>query len=172
MITPLSESAQNYKFSSEQTLIDPADMQQFFVVRKVANPIEWITHTDRFVSIVVIDIIIADWTNRKIHTFSIPLSTCTLITEIKFKSVEKTIADQLIKGIIKEAYAVDYFTQEAIFEEKKYDLGSKCKNKEIVICGGEIFIGDDFGILIDQAIKKYTNRPFYSYSFKNEYSTF
>lgn len=120
----------------------------------------------------LLQIIIVDFTNNKIHSTRTPFSTLTYRVSLPISDLEQTIAELIKKGTINEKYIVDLFTQEALFESKRKELESKYQNKEIVVCGGEIFSGDDLDKLINDANMKYPNRPFYSHSFKHEYSTF
>jgi len=117
-------------------------------------------------------IIIVDWTNRRIHSYTTPLTTTTLIPQESLSDLEGIVAEWLARGIVNEIYVVDLFTQESIFETKRIELESKYQGKEIVVCGGEVFVGDNFDELANQANKKYPKRPFFSYSLKHEYSTF
>ena len=120
----------------------------------------------------LLQIITLNWTDKRIHSFMIPFTTSTLLPQEQLSDLETTISELLVKGVINEKYVVDLFTQEALFESKKTELESKYQGKEIVVCGGEIFVGDDVDKLIDEANHKYQNRPFYSHSFKHQYSTF
>lgn len=120
----------------------------------------------------LLQIIIVDFTDKRTHYTIIPFTTTTLILKTILSELENTVAKWLAKGTVNESYVVDLFTQESIFEMKKTELESKYPDKEIVVCGGEIFVGDSFDESVNQASQKHPKRPFYSHSFKQEYSTF
>jgi len=169
--TPETQSSRNFKIESKQLSFDLRDTQQYFRVRRRGKSQEWPTIGDRFGYFLIIDVITVDWTNRKIHAFSTPLTTPTYQEIPPISALEDTLSYQLIKDLITESYLVDFYTQQSIFELKKNDLEKEHPNKEIIVCGNEIFVGDYFDELMKTAKKKYPNRPFYSYSLKQEYSS-
>lgn len=173
MKTPQSDSSRNFKIESKQIFVDLQSHQQFFgLIRKRGKSVEWPTFGSRFGFQLIVDVIISDWTNRRIHAYYTPIVELTFDVEEQISAVDDTISRLLAKGNINEEYVVDFFTQEAIFENKKSELQLKYPDKEVLVCGGEIFTGDSFEELEKNAKEKYPNYPFYSHSFKSEYSTF
>ena len=110
--------------------------------------------------------------NLRIYTYYTPITLPTFEIKQPITDVEETIAKLLQKGTIDESYAVVFFTQEAIFENKKSELQKQYTDKIIVVCGSQIFIGDNFDEAERKAQAKYPDQPFFSHSFKKEYSTF
>lgn len=173
MNIPQSDSSRNFKIDSKQIFVDLPSHQQFFgLVRKRGKSVEWPTFGSRFGFQLIVDVIIVDWTNKRIHAHYTPFAELTFEIEEQISAVDDAISQLLAKEDVNEEYVVDFFTQEAIFENKKSELKLKYSDKEVLVCGGEIFVGNSFDDLEKNAKERYPNRPFYSHSFKNEYSTF
>ncbi|MEX2706801.1 MAG: hypothetical protein Q6352_016330 [Candidatus Freyrarchaeum guaymaensis] len=66
-------------------------------------------------------------------------------------------------GLLKRKDFVEIMKQRKILEEKRETL-SKYKGKVVVVCGGEIFVGDTLDEAVEKAKAKHKNKPFYSES--------
>lgn len=68
------------------------------------------------------------------------------------------------KGVIEDSFIQEVLTQKRIFEENRKKLEDENYGKTIVVCGGDIFVGEDFDDALHKAKKKHGNRPYYSES--------
>jgi hypothetical protein len=90
------------------------------------------------------------------------------IEESEQKSeLDKKVIKLFEKKIVDETYVVDLFKQEQIFKDNFEEI-KKNQYKEVLVCGDEIFTGDNFEEILQKARTSHPNKPFYSYSFKNE----
>lgn len=167
-----TDPCKNVENKREPTVSNIPKLIYFLEIKTIGKSREYPTIGGRFGFDNLLQIIIVDFTNQKIHTTMIPFATTTLILKSVLSELENTVSALIANGTINEKYVVDLFTQEALFEDKRKELESKYQGKEIVVCGGEIFTGDDVDKLIEKSSVKYPKRPFYSHSFKKEYSTF
>ena len=118
------------------------------------------------------NITIVERTGLGTHLSFTPFTTSTHKPKPEETEVEKSLSRLLEKNAIDEEYIVDYFTQEAIFEDQKDGLRKKHAGKLLLVCGGDILVGDDLDKLKEQAQAKYPDRPFFSHSFGSEYMLF
>lgn len=173
LVTPKSQSSQTPARKSKQTLIQTQPQYVLHsVFIKKGKSVEMSTFGEHYNWDNILEIITVDWINLRIYHNYTPLTIPAYEIKYEITEVEKSISKLLAEGIIDEKYVVDYFTQEALFESKKYELREKYAEQMILICGGEIFVGNNFEELEKQAQMKYSNRPFYSHSFRTEYSMF
>lgn len=78
--------------------------------------------------------------------------------------LERAVQELLASGRLTEEYAMDLFTQEAIFQDQKEELLQRFHGKEVVICGGEIFVGETLSEAQEKAVEKHPGRPFFAAS--------
>lgn len=141
--------------------------------RKKGKALEWTTLEQEPRIFYPMAVIMNIWnTNKAIRLGITPPVFSTLQESMQISELEHTIMRLIEKGSITEEYAVDMFRQEQIFNDNFEKLQTQYKNKEIVVCGDEIFIGDSFDEALQKATAKYPNRPFYAYSSKKESITF
>ncbi len=77
---------------------------------------------------------------------------------------EKSMIELLKEGLVTSDYVQDVFQQEQLFKDNFERVKKEFPNKDIAVCGGEIFVGDTLKDAEKKAHDKYKNRPTYSYS--------
>lgn len=84
--------------------------------------------------------------------------------ETKTPEVKDSLKILEQKGVIEDSFIQEVLTQKRIFEENRKKFEEKNYGKTIVVCGGDIFVGEDFDDALRKAKKKHGNRPYYSES--------
>lgn len=77
---------------------------------------------------------------------------------------EKSMEGLLKEGVVTYDYVQDIFQQEQLFKDNFERIKKEFPDKDIVVCGGEIFVGETLEDAEGIARDKYKNRPTYSYS--------
>lgn len=68
------------------------------------------------------------------------------------------------KGVIDDSFIKEILRQKGLFEDNREQLEEKYYGKTIVVCGGDIFVGEDFDEALRKARNKHGERPYYSES--------
>lgn len=68
------------------------------------------------------------------------------------------------KGVIDDSFIHEVLSQKKIFEDNRKELEKKHYGKTIVVCGGDIFVGEDFDDAVHKARMKHGKKPYYSES--------
>ncbi|MGB9693917.1 MAG: hypothetical protein ACPLYF_03650 [Fervidobacterium sp.] len=68
----------------------------------------------------------------------------------------------LEKGLIDEISINEILEQKIIFEERRAELEEKHRGKVVVVCNGEVFVGETIDDAVAKAKEKHGNRPYYS----------
>ncbi len=141
--------------------------------KKRGKAIDWTT-LEQELHVFDLNVVIVNvWNvNKGIRLGRSPSIFWTLEESMELSELEHTIMRLIEKGSITEEYAVDMFRQEQLFKDSFEKLQTEYKNKEIVVCGNEIFVADSFDEALQKARSKYPNRPFYSRSPTKEPITF
>lgn len=92
----------------------------------------------------------------------------TTVENKEMTELDKRVQESIAEGVMTEEYAMDLFTQEDIFHERRESLMNENKGKEAVVCAGEIFLSEDFEEARRKAQEKYPGRPFFSASLRNQ----
>ncbi len=141
--------------------------------KKRGKAIEWTTLEQELHEFDPTIVVLNVWNvNKSIRVGITPAIFSTSEEEREISELEYTIMGLIKNGSITEDNAVDMFTQEQIFNDKFEELKMKHADKEIIVCGNEIFLGDSFEEALEKARSKHQNRLFYSYSPTKEPITF
>lgn len=84
--------------------------------------------------------------------------------EFGMTELDRTVQELRREGKVTEEYAMDLYTQEAIYDENEERLINEQPGKEVVVSGGELFVGDTFEEVRMKAASKYPGRPYFSAS--------
>ena len=68
----------------------------------------------------------------------------------------------LEKGLIDEPSIKEILEQKIIFEERRAELEEEYHGKVVVVCNGEVFVGETIDDAVAKAKAKHGNRPYYS----------
>lgn len=68
----------------------------------------------------------------------------------------------LEKGLIDESSINEILEQKIIFEERRVELEEKYHSKVVVVCNGEVFVGETIDDAVAKAKAKHGNRLYYS----------
>lgn len=87
-----------------------------------------------------------------------------LSQEPKMLRVEDPLRVLEERGVIDESFIGEVLRQKTVFEDNRRGLGEKNYGKTVVVCGGDVFVGEGFEDALRKARKKHGNRPYYSES--------
>jgi|GEM_PF-6911821 len=82
----------------------------------------------------------------------------------ELSAFEESMKELLKDGLVTSGYVQDVFQQEQVFKDNFERIRIEFPDKDIVVCGGEIFVGETLKDAERKAHDKYKNRPTYSYS--------
>lgn len=102
--------------------------------------------------------------NDFITDTSTPEVFTTVEPEQELSEFERSMMELVKEGLASDEYVQDVFQQEQIFRDNFDRINKENPNHAIVVCGGEIFVGDSIKELEKQAKAKYPKRPTYSYT--------
>jgi hypothetical protein len=83
--------------------------------------------------------------------------------ELDLIDLEKSMASLQKRGLLKDKDFIEILEQRKILDEKR-DTLSQYEGKVIVVCGGEIFVGENLNEAVTKARAKYKERPYYAKS--------
>jgi len=84
--------------------------------------------------------------------------------EPKTNDMEDSIKVLEERGVIDHYFIQEVLRQKEIFEDNRKELEEKHHGKTIVVCGGEIFVGENFDEALRKAREKHGEKPYYSES--------